>query len=71
MTRAIRVSKAKVSVTEGNMRKAAARLLATALVSTEMQFVQRELGNSATQEELDAKVLAVRSLPWASIVVAE
>jgi hypothetical protein len=71
MTRALRVSKAKVAVTETNMRKAASRLLSTSLVSTEMMFVQRELGTSATQDELDAKVIAVRSLPWASIVQPE
>lgn len=60
--------KAKVPITESNMRKAAARLLASALVSTEMIYVQRELGASATQAELDAKVLAVRALPWSRIV---
>jgi len=77
MTRVIHVAKvkaktkAKVAVTESNMRKAAARLLPNALVSTEMSFVQRELGASATQEELDAKIIAVRALPWASIVEPE
>ncbi len=60
--------KTKVPVTEANIRKAASRLLSTKLVSTEMSYVQRELGSSATQAELDAKVLAVRALPWASIV---
>ena len=77
MTRVIHVAKvkakakAKVAVTESNMRKAAARLLPNALVSTEMSFVQRELGASATQEDLDAKIIAVRALPWASIVEPE
>ena len=68
MTPKIRISKAKVAVTESNMRKAAARLLATPLVSVEMSFVQRELGPHATQEAIDAKVIAVRALPWASLV---
>jgi hypothetical protein len=63
-----RAVKSRVPVTEANLRKAASRLLATRLVSAEIVYVQRELGASATQEDLDAKVLAVRSLPWHSIV---
>lgn len=62
---------ARVTVTETNLRKAAARLLPSKLVSTEMDYIQRVLGTSATQEDLDAKVLAVRKMPWSSIVVAE
>jgi hypothetical protein len=61
----------KIAVSELNLRKAATRLLSTKLVSTEIVFIQRELGNSATQEDLDAKVLAVRSMPWASIVAPD
>jgi hypothetical protein len=61
----------KIAVTETNLRKAASRLLATKLVSTEVAFIQHELGNSATQEVLDAKVLAVRSMPWSSLVVPD
>ncbi len=57
-----------VRVTELNLRKAAARLLKSPLVSPEIFYIQRELGNSATQEAVDAKVVAVRSLPWASVV---
>jgi hypothetical protein len=63
-----RVIQAKVPVSEANLRKAASRLLATKLVSTEIAYVQRTLGTSATQDDLDAKVLAVRALPWSSIV---
>lgn len=63
--------KLKIAVTESNMKKSAARLLATNLVSTEMMYVQRVLGASTTQDELDAKILAVRALPWASIVQPE
>jgi len=66
-----RVRKAKVAVSETNLRRAAARLLSTRLVCTEISYVQRELGASATQEELDAKILAVRALPWSSIVEAD
>ncbi|HEX2123478.1 MAG TPA: hypothetical protein VHL59_17740 [Thermoanaerobaculia bacterium] len=61
----------RVSVSELNLGKAAARLLTTKLVSTEIAYLQRVLGASTTQAELDAKVVAVRRMPWASIVVAE
>ena len=64
-------SKPKVTVSELNLRKAATRLLGGALVSTEVSYIQRELGTKATQEELDAKVLAVRKMPWASIVLRD
>jgi hypothetical protein len=47
--------------------KAAVRLLSQRLVSPEVQYIQRQLGNSATQEEIDANVLAVRKMPWARI----
>jgi hypothetical protein len=75
MTVAIKITptprKVKVRVSELNLRKAAARLLTTKLVSTEVSYIQRELGTSATQEDLDAKVVAVRRMPWASIVGPE
>lgn len=61
----------KITISETNLRKAAARLLPSGLVSTEVAYIQRELGASATQEALDAKVLAVRAMPWASIVAPE
>lgn len=67
----IKVREKKVAVTEANLRKSATRLLSAKLVSTEVAYLQRELGNSATQEALDAKVLAVRAMPWASIVVPD
>ncbi|HYK04858.1 MAG TPA: hypothetical protein VE974_24100 [Thermoanaerobaculia bacterium] len=62
---------AKISVSELNLRKTASRLLKSALVSTEVAYLQRELGTTVTQVEMDAKVVAVRSMPWASIVLAE
>ena len=62
---------AKVSVSELNVRKAAARLLPNKLVSTEISYVQRVLGNAATQDELDAQVLAVRSMPWSAIALPD
>ena len=42
-----------------------------ALVSTEIHYIQRVLGISATQSEIDEKVIAVRKMPWESIVIAE
>ena len=65
------VKKSKVPVSELNLRKAAARLLTTKLVSPEIFYIQRELGSTATQEDLDAKVMAVRAMPWASIVIPD
>lgn len=64
-------AKSRVAVSELNLRKTASRLLASTLVSTELDFIQRELGSTATQEDMDAKVIAVRSMPWASIVQAD
>lgn len=62
---------AKVSISELNIRKTAARLLPVKLVSTEISYVQRSLGNTATQEQLDEKVLAVRRMPWSDIALPE
>jgi hypothetical protein len=67
----VNVRDKKIAVSESNLRKAAARLLATRLVSTEIAYIQRELGNSATQATVDATVLAVRAMPWASIVIPD
>jgi len=64
-------AKARIKVSELNLRKAAARLLGGTLVCTEVSYIQRALGTTATQEEVDAKVLAVRKMPWASIVVPD
>jgi hypothetical protein len=61
----------RLRVTDLNLRKASERLLGHTLVSTEMQYVQRVLGPSATQQEIDDNVVAVRRLPWASIAVAD
>ncbi|MBV9477967.1 MAG: hypothetical protein JO315_17990 [Acidobacteria bacterium] len=61
----------KVAVSELNVRKAATRLLNAKLVSTEVSYVQRVLGNTATQDELDARVLAVRKLPWSEIALPD
>jgi predicted nucleotidyltransferase len=61
----------RLRVTDLNLRKAAQRLLGQSLVSTEMQYVQKVLGASATQQEIDENVLAVRRLPWTSIAQAD
>lgn len=62
---------AKVTVSETNIRKAAARLSQRPLVSPEVQYIQRVLGATATQDAVDEKVIAVRKMPWASIVIPE
>ncbi len=67
----VKVREKKIAVSESNLRKAATRLLPTKLVSTEVAYIQRALGTSATQESVDATVLAVRTMPWSSIVVAD
>ena len=61
----------KVRVTDLNIRKTAQRLLGQSLVSTEVQYVQRVMALTVTQQEMDDQVMAVRRLPWASIVGAE
>lgn len=69
-TIATKTREKKVSITETNVRKAAVRL-SMKLVSTEVAYVQHTLGNSATQEALDAKIVAVRAMPWSSIVIPD
>jgi hypothetical protein len=61
----------RIPVTEANVAKAAIRLLSQRLVSTEVSYVQRALGSTASQAELDAQIVAVRKLPWSSIVVPD
>ncbi|MGA7614241.1 MAG: hypothetical protein WBX15_03585 [Thermoanaerobaculia bacterium] len=61
----------KIPVSETNINKAAARLLHAKLVSTEIFYVQRELGSTATQADVDAKVVEVRRLPWESIAMPD
>ncbi len=74
MTRIVKVKTpraprvAHVAVSESTVRKSAVRLLGQPLVSPEVQYVQRTLGNTATQAQIDDQVLAVRKLPWSTIV---
>jgi hypothetical protein len=59
-----------VSVSERNLQSAAVRLLpkSNRLVSTEVDYLRRVLGDRATQNDIDEKVELVRKLPWSKIV---
>lgn len=59
-----------VSVSERNLQSAAVRLLpkSNRLVSTEVDYLRRVLGDRATQHDIDEKVEQVRKLPWSTIV---
>ena len=58
-----------LQVSATNLKKTALRVLnGQMLVSTELDYVMRTLGDRATQQELDTMVVQVRSMPWASIV---
>ena len=63
---------AALPVSASNLTKTALRVLnGQTLVSTEIDYVMRTLGDRATQQELDTMVMRVRSMPWASIVRPE
>ena len=59
-----------VSVSERNLQNAAVRLLPrhNRLVSSEVDYLRRVLGEKATQKDIDEKVMLVRRLPWSEIV---
>lgn len=59
-----------ISVSERNLQNAAVRLLPkhNRLVSSEVEYLRRVLGDKATQNDIDEKVLLVRRLPWREIV---
>lgn len=59
-----------VAVSERNLQNAAIRLLPkhNKLVSSEVDYLRRVLGEKATQAQIDEKVLLVRRLPWREIV---
>jgi hypothetical protein len=71
MPATLKVKVKKMPVSANNINKAALRVLPNRLVSAEIDYIQRTLGNSSTEQELDAAVLAVRKLPWASIVIPD
>ncbi len=58
-----------VAVSERNLQSAAQRLLPkhNKLVSSEVDYLRRVLGDKATQNEIDEKVKLVRKLPWSEI----
>lgn len=59
-----------ISVSERNLQSAATRLLPkhNRLVSSEVEYLRRVLGDKATQSAIDEKVLLVRRLPWSEII---
>jgi hypothetical protein len=59
-----------ISVSERNLQSAATRLLPkhNKLVSSEVDYLRRVLGDKATQAQIDEKVVLVRQLPWREIV---
>lgn len=59
-----------ISVSERNLQTAAVRLLPknNKLVSSEVDYLRRVLGDRATQDAIDEKVQLVRQLPWNEVV---
>ena len=59
-----------ITVSERNLQSAAVRLLPkrNRLVTPEVDYLRRVLGDKATQQQIDEKVLLVRTLPWSEIV---
>jgi hypothetical protein len=70
MNEKVRRTPKLVAVSERNLQSAAIRLLPkhNKLVSTEVDYLRRVLGEKATQGEIDEKVQLVRKLPWRDIV---
>jgi len=66
-----KITEPKFTVSDSNISKAALRLLSQRLVSTETAYIQRILGNTATQQAIDDQVLAVRKLAWSDIVIPD
>lgn len=63
----------KVPVSERCLQAAASRLLkgGNKLVSAEIFYIQKHLGQTATQTEIDEQVLAVRQVPWSRLVAEQ
>lgn len=63
---------AKIPVSEGNLRSAAARLLSNRqIVSSEIQYIQQKLGATATRSQIDEIVIAVRAMPWSQVALSD
>lgn len=58
-----------ITVSERNLQSTAQRLLPkhNRLVSSEVDYLRRVLGDRATQQQIDEKVQLVRRLPWSEI----
>lgn len=58
-----------ITVSERNLQNAAQRVLPkhNKLVSSEVDYLRRVLGDRATQQQIDEKVVLVRKLPWSEI----
>ena len=61
----------KFPVSDLNLKKAAIRLLGQKLVSNEVLYIQRNLAATATQQQLDENVVAVRKMAWAKIAITD
>lgn len=72
-TKSKKPSKKMIAVSERTVQTAAIRLLPkqNKLVSAEVDYVRRTLGEKATQIEIDEKVTLVRQLPWNEIVAGQ
>ncbi|HYM61595.1 MAG TPA: hypothetical protein VEZ11_11970 [Thermoanaerobaculia bacterium] len=59
-----------VAVSERSLQNAAVRLFPkhNRLVTPEVDYLRRVLGDKATQVEIDEKVQLVRRLPWSQIM---
>lgn len=70
MSEKMKKSPSGISVSERNLQNAAVRLLpkSNRLVSSEVNYLRRVLGDRSTQEKIDEKVIAVRQLKWSEIV---
>ena len=61
-----------IPVSALTLNKTAVRVLnGERLVTPEIAYIQRTLGSTATQQELDAMVTQVRKMPWGSIVLPD
>ena len=60
----------QITVSERNLQNAALRLLPkhNKLVSSEVEYLRRVLGDRATQAQIDEKVQLVRKLTWREII---
>lgn len=70
MNEKVRKTPKAVTVSERNLQSAAVRLLPkhNKLVSSEVEYLRRVLGDRATQGDIDENVMLVRRLPWREIV---